>query len=101
MVRMIALIRVNNLADFNHYREQVPATLEPYGGEIRFRAEKPMTLDDENGLGDFSQIALFWFPTATAMTDWYESDAYHDLLELRSSAGIFTIIGVDPDQNRA
>ena len=62
MVRMIALIRVNNLADFNHYREQVPATLEPYGGEIRFRAEKPMTLDDENGLGDFSQIALFLVP---------------------------------------
>lgn len=101
MVRMIALIRVTNLVDFNHYREQVPATLEPYGGEIRFRAEKPMTLDDENGLGDFSQIALFWFPTATAMTDWYESDEYHDLLELRSSAGTFTIIGVDPDQNRA
>ena len=101
MVRMIALIRVNNLADFNHYREQVPATLEPYGGEIRFRAEKPMTLDDENGLGDFSQIALFWFPTATAMTDWYESDAYHDLLELGSSAGTFTIIGVDPDLNCA
>ena len=97
MVRMIALIRVNNLADFNHYREQVPATLEPYGGEILFRAEKPMTLDDENGFGDFSQIALFWFSTATAMTDWYESDAYHDILELRSSAGTFTIIGVDPN----
>ena len=94
---MIALIRVNNLADFNHYREQVPATLEPYGGEIRFRAEKPMTLDGENGLGDFLQIALFWFPTAIAITDWYESDAYHDILELRSSAGTFTIIGVDPN----
>ena len=69
MVRMIALIRVNNLADFNHYRKKVPATFEPYGCEIRFRAEKPMPLDDENGLGDFSQIALFWFPTATAMAD--------------------------------
>ena len=98
---MIALIRVNNLADFNHYREQVPATLEPYSGEILFRAEKPMTLDDENGFGDFSQIALFWFSTATAMTDWYESDACHDILYLRSSAGTFTIIGVDPDLNCA
>jgi uncharacterized protein (DUF1330 family) len=101
MVRMIALIRVKNLSDFNSYRQQVPATLEPYGGEIRFRAEKPMTLDDENGLGDFSQIALFWFPTADAMTDWHESDEYHDLLELRASAGTFTIIGVDPDSNCA
>ena len=98
---MIALIQVNKPADFNHYREQVPATLEPYGGEILFRAEKPMTLDDENGFGDFSQIALFWFSTATAMTDCYESDAYHDILELRSSAGTFTIIVVDPDLNCA
>ena len=101
MVRMIALIRLNNLADFNHYQKQVPATLEPYGGEIRFRAERPMTLDDENGLGDFSQIALFWFPTATAITEQYESDACHDLLKLRSSAGTFTIIGIDPDLNCA
>ena len=101
MVHMIALIRVNNLADFDHYREQVPATLEPYGGEIRFRAEKLMTLDDENGFGDFSPIALFWFPTATAMADCYESDAYHDLLALTSSAGTFTIIGVDRDFNCA
>ena len=101
MVRMIALIRVKNLSDFNSYRQQVPATLEPYGGEIRFRAEKPMTLDDENGLGDFSQVALFWFPTADAMMNWYASDAYHDLLELRARAGTFTIIGVDPDSNSA
>ena len=56
-----------------------------------------MALDDENGLGDFSQIALFWFPTATVITDSYESDAYFDLLELRWSAGTFIIIGVDPD----
>ena len=56
-----------------------------------------MTLDDENGLGDFSQIALFWFPAQGAMTDWYESDAYHDLLSLRASAGTLTIIGVDPE----
>ena len=56
-----------------------------------------MTLDDENGLGDVSQIALFWFLRAEAMADWHGSDAYHDVLELRSSANSFTIIGVYPD----
>ena len=40
MVRMIALIRVKNRADFKKYRELVPATLEPYGGEIRLRADR-------------------------------------------------------------
>ena len=97
MVRRIALIRIRNASDFALYRERVPETLEAFGGELRFRAETPMTLDDENGLGDFSQIALFWFPTKDAMVGWYESDAYHDLLELRASAGAFTIIGVDPN----
>ena len=53
MVRMIALIRVKNRDDFNKYRELVPATLEPYGGEIRLRADGPVTLTDENDLGDF------------------------------------------------
>ncbi len=97
MVRMIALIRVFNASDFAKYRELVPETLRPYGGELRFRAERPLTLDDENGIGDFSQIALFWFPTRENMVSWYESDAYHDLLDLRASAGSFTLLGMDPD----
>ena len=96
MVRMIALILVKNRDDLNKYRELVPATLEPYGGEIRLRADGPVTLTDENDLGDFSQIALLWFPTADAMTDWYQSAAYNDLMELRAGAGSFTMIGVDP-----
>ena len=54
-----------------------------------------MTLDEENGLGDFSQIALFWFPNAEAKTeDWYELDAYQELMELRFSAGKLTIISI-------
>ena len=96
MVRMIALIRVKNRDDLNKYRELVPATLEPYGGEIRLRADGPVTLTDENDLGDFSQIALLWFPTADEMTGWYQSAAYNDLIELRAGAGSFTMIGVDP-----
>jgi len=99
MVRMIALIRVKNRDDFNKYRELVPATLEPYGGEIRLRADGPVTLTDENDLGDFSQIVLLWFPTTDAMTGWYQSAAYNDLIELRSGAGSFTMIGVDPGKN--
>lgn len=96
MVRMIALIRVKNRADFKKYRELVPATLEPYGGEIRLRADRLVSIADENDLGDFSQVALLWFPTADAMTDWYQSAAYNDLIKLRASAGSFTMIGVDP-----
>ena len=58
MVRMIALIRAKNRADFKKYRELVPATSEPYGGEIRLRADRLVSIADENDLGDFSQVAL-------------------------------------------
>jgi hypothetical protein len=37
-----------------------------------------MRLDDENVLGDFSQVAFTWFPTQAAMTGWHESDQYRD-----------------------
>tara|TARA_B100000989_G_scaffold263170_1_gene214933 strand:- start:174 stop:416 length:243 start_codon:yes stop_codon:yes gene_type:complete len=63
----------------------------------KYRAEELVTLDDENGLGDVSQIALFWFLTAEAMADWHQSGTSYDVLELRSSVNSFTIIGVDPD----
>lgn len=97
MVRMIALIRINSLVDFESYRSKVPVTLKPYGGEIIFRAEKIVTLVDENDLGGFSQIALFSFPSQEHMNDWYTSDTYHNLKKLRENAGSFTIFGLNPD----
>jgi len=95
MIHMIALIRVKNSVLFNEYRAQVPATLEPYGGTLQFRANASLTLDDENHIGDFSQVALFEFPSEEACRDWYESDAYHDLLSIREQAGHFTILALD------
>ena len=95
MIHMIALIRIKNSVLFSEYRARVPETLEPYGGSLQFRANESLTLDDENHLGDFSQVALFEFPSESACLDWYESDAYHDLLALREQAGQFTLLALD------
>ncbi len=97
MVRMIALIRINSLVDFECYRTKVSATLKPYRGEIRFRAKKIVTLVDENELEDFSQIALFSFPSQKDMDDWHASDAYSNVKELRASAGSFIILSLNPN----
>ena len=97
MVDMIALIRINSLVDFESYRAKVPATLEPYRGEIRFRAEKIVTLVDENELGGFSQIALVSFSSQEDVNDWYASDAYSNLKEPRANAGSFTILSLNPN----
>lgn len=98
MVYMIALIRINNLTEFKTYRAKVAATLEPFGGEIQFKAKKIVTLVDENELGSFSQIAFFSFPSQENINKWYASDEYSGLKGLRGSAGTFTIIGLTPDR---
>ena len=97
MVDMIALIRINSLVDFESYRAKVAATLESYGGEIRFRAEKIVTLVDENELGGFSQIALVSFSSQEDVNDWYASGAYSNLKEPRANAGSFTILSLNPN----
>ena len=97
MGHMIALIWINSLVDFESYRAKVLATLKSYGGEIMFRAEKIVTLVDENKLGGFSQIALFRFPSQKRMNDWYRSDVYHNLKKLCENAGSFTIFGFNPN----
>ena len=97
MVCIIALIWINSLVDFESYRAKVAATLESYGGEIRFRTEKIITLVDENELGGFSQIALVSFSSQEDVNDWYASDAYSNLKELRESAGSFTILSLNPN----
>ncbi len=96
MVRMIALIRINSLVDFECYRTKVSATLKPYRGEIRFRAKKILTLVDENELGGFSQIALFSFPSQEDMDDWHALGAYSNLKYL-ASARSFTILSLNPN----
>ena len=98
---MIALIRINSLVDFESYRVRVPAALEPYEGEIRFRAETIVTLVDENELGSFSQIALFSVSGQDDMSDWYASDAYFNLKKLRASASSFAIFGLNSNWNGA
>ena len=62
MVRMIALIRINSLVDFECYRTKVSATLKPYRGEIRFRAKKILTVVDENELGGFFSDRIVQLP---------------------------------------
>ena len=54
MVRAIALIRVNNLADLI-ITENKFCNPRALWWRNSIPCRKPMTLDDENGLGDFSQ----------------------------------------------
>jgi uncharacterized protein (DUF1330 family) len=78
------------------YLERIDATLAPYGGRFIVHGGEP---DVREGTDPGVMIVLE-FPDRTQATRWYESDAYLEILPLRtdnSSSTVLLIDGVDDD----
>jgi uncharacterized protein (DUF1330 family) len=85
--------------DIDRYVKKIDATLAPFKGKFRVHGARAEVLEGE-WIGDF---VLIEFPTLEAARDWYESDAYKELIPLRaqnSHSVVFLIDGV-PDSYRA
>jgi uncharacterized protein (DUF1330 family) len=90
--------------DFNHeiadYILRIDETLQPFGGEFRVHGKEPEVLD-----GEFEGvIVVIEFPDVQAAKDWYASEAYQDILALRtdnSTGGAFVVEGVEPGYRAA
>ncbi|ENO89198.1 DUF1330 domain-containing protein [Thauera linaloolentis] len=65
------------------YRAKVPATLEPWGGELVFRGTQFAALA---GLCPEADVVVVRFPNAAALRDWFASAAYQALIPLREAA---------------
>lgn len=77
---------------FKEYSNQVPKTLEPYGGRFLVRGGAHETIE-----GDFrpKRIVLLEFPDMKSAKAWYASPAYQDILPIRlrhSRASFFTFV---------
>lgn len=66
--------------DLGEYMRRIDATLEPYGG--RFRVHNA-THEVVEGTWD-GGIIMIGFPSMDAAREWYKSDAYQDILALRT-----------------
>ena len=80
---LIGHITIKNIEKWNNYRTQVPASIEPWGGELVFRGSLSSVLS-----GDFKHkdTVVIRFPDLQALNNWHNSPQYQSLVSLRKEA---------------
>ena len=74
------------------YISQVPATMAPFDAKMLSRGKLKKMLDGERS----HQVeAVFEFPSAEAIENWYASDAYQALIPLRNEVCDMTLAIVE------
>ena len=86
---VVGQITVKDAEKWAEYRTRVPATLEPWGGELVLRGKRVAILAGENPHAD---IVVLRFPDRQAAEGWYGSPAYQDLIPLRQEAAEMVLV---------
>lgn len=83
---------VSDPAAFGEYRENIAATLGPFGGKTVIRGSNFETLE-----GDWTPhgFIIIEFPDRQRAMEWYNGDAYRPLLELRKRVADTTVVIMD------
>jgi uncharacterized protein (DUF1330 family) len=89
---IIGHITVKDSAKWQEYRSKVPATLEPWGGELIFRGNLSVIL---SGNHTHSSAVVIRFPDLQSITDWHASPEYQSLVPLRREAAEIDLIAYE------
>ena len=89
---LIVDVEVTNPADFEEYRQGVPATLDRYGGQYIVRGGRTETLE---GSWEPKRIVVLEFPDRAAAKAWWSSPEYAELKALRQSSARTELVLVD------
>lgn len=79
-VYLIAELEVTNLAGFEEYRRQAPATIAAYGGRYVVRGGEAKRLE---GNGDPGRMVVVEFDSYDRALAWYNSPEYQAILPHR------------------
>jgi uncharacterized protein (DUF1330 family) len=89
---VIGHITVKNADKWAEYRQQVPATLDPWGGRLVLRGRLAAVLAGEHNHTD---TVVIQFADQSALRGWYDSPAYQCLIPLRTEAADIVLISYD------
>ncbi len=89
---VIAQIQVNDAEGYGEYKKGVGATIEAYDGELLVRGGEAEIMEGEWKL---PRTVVLRFPTVERAKEWYHSDAYKPLLEMRKSAADGNLVIVE------
>ena len=85
-------ITINNEAEMSDYREKVVQTVEDYQGTYLVRGGEVEIL--EGRIGEHPLKVLLEFPDMETARNWYNSDAYQNIIDGRidNSEGNFLLL---------
>ena len=91
---VVAQINMTNKEGFKVYAEQGPETIKKFGGRYIERAGEYTSME---GKWDYTRNVIIEFPTYEKALEWYNSDLYKPVKELRqknSEGNLIIIKGV-------
>jgi uncharacterized protein (DUF1330 family) len=80
---VVGHVTVKDAAQWQRYRERVPATIAPFGGVVLLRGQVTDVLD---GAHRHTDTVVLAFPDVEAARRWHASGAYQALIPLRHAA---------------
>jgi len=89
---LVGHITVKDPGKWAEYRNQVPATLQPWGAELVLRGKRVAILAGEHSHAD---VVLIRFPSQEAITGWHSSATYQALIPLRQQAADVVLISYE------
>ncbi len=92
---LLAQVDVHDMEQYRKYTAQTPALIEKYGGRFLVRGGEVVTLEGE---GPSNRLVLIEFPSLQTVQDFYASDEYQEVKQLRlpaSTASFLALDGVD------
>ena len=77
---VIAQIDLKSKEGYKEYAEKVPNTVKNFGGEYLVRAGEFKSLE---GIWNFKRNVIIKFPSYEKALEWYNSDEYNKIKNLR------------------
>ena len=89
---LVGHLTIKHESKWAEYRDQVPATLTPWGAELVLRGKRVAILAGEHAHAD---IVVIRFPSQAAIAGWHSSAAYQALLPLRQQAAEVVLLAYE------
>ncbi|MCY3944827.1 MAG: DUF1330 domain-containing protein [Anaerolineaceae bacterium] len=89
---LLAQVEVHDMEQYRKYTAQTPALIEKYGGRFLVRGGEAVTLE---GDAPASRLVLIEFPSLQTVQDFYNSEEYQEVLQLRLPASTASFLALD------
>ena len=77
---VIAQLKVTNSENYKEYVEKVPDIIKKYGGEYLSRGGEYKVVEGED---NFPRIVIIKFPSYEKALEWYNSEEYKPIKQIR------------------